>query len=76
MIIEKITFIWAGIWTLDLQFYALASYPLDYWDTYTNSEKKFTLNRISIQDSRECNAILQFYFEGNPTSGYFVLKLH
>ena len=44
MIIEKISFIWAGIWTLDLQFYALASYPLDYWDTYTNSEK----NSLSI----------------------------
>ena len=61
--------VYAGIWTSDHQPYALASYPIDHWDTYQLRNK--LLSHISIQDSREFNSILQFYFESNPTSGYF-----
>ena len=39
--------------------------------TYTSSETNFSLLPISIQDSHECNTILQFYFESNITSGIF-----
>ena len=64
--------IWSVIWTWDLQFYALAFYPLDHWDTHPNSETNSSLIHITIQESCEGNTVLQFYFESNPTSEYFV----